>query len=235
MGNSQSSNSRDYKQQLGYFPNFDSRPIKDQDYKIVEQRHLDRVLNDEFPDLFEDEAVEHVWIYTCSLNNEEGAKIGTTVLGSVAGVAGVLSFVPGISEKKCLLKLTSPWYTIVTLDTYFLDLVAGIIVAVATGAGAAISAVTTPFLNHQFVLIKTQKWHYIVAKGKEGCEIIRAPHHLKKHLIATQQQFEEATRPLQSDPTPEVWKHDKGRSISTYDRFAFLFAYEIVYLIFRKT
>lgn len=99
MGSSQSSNSRDYKEQLGYYPNFDSRPIADQDYKIVEQKHLSKILNGGFSDLFEDEDVEHVWIYYCSLKNEEGAKIGATVLGSVAGAAVGLLFLPGISKK----------------------------------------------------------------------------------------------------------------------------------------
>ena len=99
MGSSQSSNNRDYKNQLGYYPNFDRRPIEDQDYIIVEQKHLGKILNGEFSNLFDDEDVEHVWIYYCPLRNEEGAKIGATVLGSVAGAAGILSFVPGISEK----------------------------------------------------------------------------------------------------------------------------------------
>lgn len=98
MGSSQSSNSQDYQQQLGYYPNFDSRPIGDQDFIIVEHKHLGQILQGQFSNLFEDEDVEHVWIYSCPLRNEEGAKIGTTTLGSVAGVSGILSFIPGISE-----------------------------------------------------------------------------------------------------------------------------------------
>ena len=100
MGNSQSqsSNSRDYQQQLGYYPNLDNRPVGVQDFLIVEQKHLDGILNGDFAYLFEDEDVEHVWIYCCSLRNEEGAKIGATVLGSIAGVATILSFVPVVSK-----------------------------------------------------------------------------------------------------------------------------------------
>lgn len=99
MGSSQSSSSQDYKPQLSYYPNLDSRPLGDQDFKIVEQKHLDRILNGDFPDLFEDEDVEHVWIYICSLVIEEDAKIGATVLGSIAVAATALSFVPVVSKK----------------------------------------------------------------------------------------------------------------------------------------
>lgn len=99
MGNSHSSNSRDYQQQLAYYPNFDSRPFQDQDYNIVEQKHLDKILAGEFLDLFEDEDVEYVWIYSCPLRNQECTRETAIASGSVAGVAGALSFVPGISKK----------------------------------------------------------------------------------------------------------------------------------------
>ncbi len=95
MGNSQSSsspkcsNSRDYRPEIRYYPNFDSSPLRDQDFVIIEQKHFCQILRGDYP----------VWIYFCALKNEEGAKIGATVLGSVAGVAGVLSFVPVISER----------------------------------------------------------------------------------------------------------------------------------------
>ena len=102
MGGSQSSNSRDYKQQLGYYSNLDKRPLKDQNYIIVEQRHLQKILIGEFSTVFEDEDVEHVWIYHCALHNAEGAKIGATVLGSVSGVATVFSFVPVASKCRCI-------------------------------------------------------------------------------------------------------------------------------------
>ena len=98
MGSSQSSNSKDYKQQLGYYPNFDSRHIEDQDFKIVHPRHLNLILSGNFFDLFEDEDVEQVWIYSCSLRNLEGARIGAVSLGSVAAGAGVLCLVPGASK-----------------------------------------------------------------------------------------------------------------------------------------
>ena len=93
MGNSPSSNSEDYKKELRYYSNFDSRPIRSQDYKVVEQRHLTEILAGEFPDLFEDEDVEHVWIYRCPLTFEEGARIGQTVLTPVGVVFSCLSFV----------------------------------------------------------------------------------------------------------------------------------------------
>ena len=50
MGNSESSDSRDYKQQLGYYPNYDKEP---KTHFIVEQRHFREMLNGEFSDLFE--------------------------------------------------------------------------------------------------------------------------------------------------------------------------------------
>ena len=92
---------------------------------------------------------------------------------------------------------------------FSLDVVA-IPVAIASGVGAGLSGGTIPFLNHQFVMIKTRKWLYVVAKGKGGCECFRAPHNLKNHLIDIQKQYGQATRSMQSDPTPQVWKEDKG-------------------------
>ena len=83
---------------------------------------------------------------------------------------------------------------------------------VATGIGAGLSGGTTLYLNHQFVMIKTKKWLYVVAKGKLGCECFRAPHKLQKHLLDTQKQYDKATRLFQSDPTPQVWKKDKGNT-----------------------
>ena len=98
MGGSQSSNSRDYTQRLVYYSNLDRRPLKDQNYINVEQRHFRRILDGEFSTVFEDEDVEHVWIYHCALHNTEGAKIGATVFGSVFAVAFALSFVPFASK-----------------------------------------------------------------------------------------------------------------------------------------
>lgn len=83
-------------------------------------------------------------------------------------------------------------------------------VAVATGVGAVMSGGATPFLNHQFVMVETRKWLYVVAKGKGGCECYRGPYNLKQHFLDTQKQYAEATRALQSDPTPVVLKEDKG-------------------------
>lgn len=187
MGGSQSSGaSGDYKKEIKYYNNFDSRPILDQDYLIVEPEHFSKILKGEYSDLFEDEDVEHVWIYYCPLGNLEGAKIGTTVLGSVAGVAGILSFVPGI------------------------NLIA-IPIAAATGIGAVLSGVTGEFLNHQFVMFKTKKWLYVVAKGASGCEFYRGTENIKEYMLDTQKQFDEATRPLQETPTPKVYKEDKGK------------------------
>ena len=93
--------------------------------------------------------------------------------------------------------------------TRFSDLVA-IPVAVATGLGAGLSGGTAPFLNHQFVLIQTKKWLYVVAKGKRGCECFRGTHDTKRVLLCTQKQYKSAERPLQSDPMPAVWKEDEG-------------------------
>ena len=49
--------------------------------------------------MFEDEDVAYVWIFTCPLRNEEGAIEAVNVLAPIAGIAGLLSFIPGISEK----------------------------------------------------------------------------------------------------------------------------------------
>ena len=83
-------------------------------------------------------------------------------------------------------------------------------VAAATGIGAGLSGGAIPYLNHQFVMIKTKKWLYVVAKGKGGCECFRAPHNLKNHLLDTQKQYDKGTRAMQEDPAPKVWKGDKG-------------------------
>ena len=96
--NSDSTSSQGYKKELRYYPNFNSQPVRNQDFKVVEQKHLDNILKGGFSDLFEDEDVEYVWIYCCPLSNEEDAKIGTTSFGTVAAVAGVLSLVPVVSK-----------------------------------------------------------------------------------------------------------------------------------------
>ena len=89
------------------------------------------------------------------------------------------------------------------------DLVA-IPLAIGTGIGAGLSGGAIPYLNHQFVMILTPKWLYVVAKGKGGCECFRATHDLRETLLETQKQYERAKRPLQSDPSPHVWKQDRG-------------------------
>ena len=72
MGSSQSSSNLAsdggaYKHELYYYPQIEYGPVKDQDFFIVEPRHLQRILNGEFSEIFEDEEVEHVWIYFCYL------------------------------------------------------------------------------------------------------------------------------------------------------------------------
>ena len=76
-------------------------------------------------------------------------------------------------------------------------------------AGRKASEVAAEGLNHQFVMFKTEKWLYVVAKGTGGCECFRGTHDLKDYLLKTQQQYDR-TRHFQSDPTPKVWKEDKG-------------------------
>lgn len=83
-------------------------------------------------------------------------------------------------------------------------------VAAVSGAVALAAGATITSLNHQFIMIKTKKWLYLVNKGKSYCECYRAPHHLKDDLLNTQKQYDQAKRLLQGDPTPKVWKEDKG-------------------------
>lgn len=83
-------------------------------------------------------------------------------------------------------------------------------VAAVTGTGAVLSGGTIPHLNHQFVMIQTKKWLYLVSKGRCGCECLRATHDLIDDLIDYQKLYNEATRPMQSNPTPQIWKEDKG-------------------------
>ena len=63
---------------------------------------------------------------------------------------------------------------------------------------------------HQFVMIETKKWIYVVAKGKGGCEIFRGTHSVKNRLRDTQKQYDSANRAFEDDPTPKVWKEDRG-------------------------
>lgn len=59
---------------------------------------LQKLLNGEFPELFEDEEILEVSIFQCPLWSMQGAIIGTTWLGSVAVVTAVLSLIERSSK-----------------------------------------------------------------------------------------------------------------------------------------
>ena len=85
------------------------------------------------------------------------------------------------------------------------------IAAAALAGTTAVMVTTSELLNHQFVLIKTKKWLYVVAKDCTGFQFFQVNHDLKNKVLDTQKQYEKATRPLQADPTPMVWQEDKGK------------------------
>lgn len=211
MGSSQSSNSGDFEKVLAYCPYFDAnRPIQDQEWMLFKQEHLAKILNGDFPDIFEDEAVEHVWIYSCDLRSAEGARIGSMALASVATVAGVLTLIPGISKTIKINKHCLPMH----MHCIFCNLnpvdAAALPVAAVAGIGAGLSAGTVPRLNHQFVMFKTEKWLYVLSKDTKGCVCFRAKHSYQDVLLKVQQQYDTAERRFQSDPFPRPWKDAKG-------------------------
>ena len=63
----------------------------DQDYKVVEQKHLDMILSGKYSDLFEDEDVEHVWICYCHLKNIKPANASRAFFVTVAGASAVIA------------------------------------------------------------------------------------------------------------------------------------------------
>lgn len=99
MGNSESSGRGSYVPILRYNPNFSSGSRQPQVIINIEGKHFLEILNGDFPELFEDEAVEYVSIYYCELRNSEEAKITTSVFGSIAAVSTGLSFVPIIGKE----------------------------------------------------------------------------------------------------------------------------------------
>lgn len=98
MGTSQSYFGQSYRPELRYFLNFDTRPWWNQDLRYVRQKHLGQIYNGEYQELFENEVVEHVWIYHCSLKSAEGAKLATTAMSSIAGVSFGLWYVPAVGK-----------------------------------------------------------------------------------------------------------------------------------------
>ena len=99
MGNSESANSGVYRKQILYYPKFDRRHFTLQNNIFVEHRDLEKILRGDYPELFENENVERVWIYSCPLEGKNDATGGTVMLSTFAGMATMLSFVPGISEE----------------------------------------------------------------------------------------------------------------------------------------